>query len=58
MANAADQKNAQSATTHIQAAKSAPNRKDLELTQAENFAKLIKDMTLRSNTESAIRAAR
>ena len=46
MANAADLKNAQSAEVHMVAAKSAPHRKELELNQAENFARLIHDPVL------------
>ena len=38
---ASDAKNAESARAHIEAAKAAPHRKELELNQAENFARLI-----------------
>ena len=58
MANSDDNRNSQSAEAHIRAAKAAPNRKELELNQAENFARLIKDASLRQRIESEIRSAR
>jgi hypothetical protein len=58
MASASDGRNAQSAQAHIQAARSAPNRKELELNQAENFARLIQDSSLRRQIEDEIRRAR
>lgn len=58
MANAADLKNAQSAEVHMVAAKSAPHRKELELNQAENFARLIHDPVLRMNIQAKIKNAR
>ena len=58
MPSASDNTNAQSARAHIRAAQAAPNRKDLELTQAENFARLISDNTLRQDIEREIRSAR
>ena len=55
---ASDTKNAESAYVHIQAAKAAPHRKELELNQAENFARLIQDPVLREKVLSDIKAAR
>ena len=54
---ASDAKNAQSAGAHIQAAKAAPHRKELELNQAENFARLIQDAALRERILKQIKAA-
>ena len=58
MASAADERNAQSARVHIHAAEAAPYRKELELNQADNFARLIQDSSLRREVEDEIRAAR
>ena len=55
---ASDKNNAQSARVHIQAAKSAPRRKELELNQAANFARLIKSASLRKEVEDEISRAR
>ena len=55
---ASDAKNAESARAHIQAAKAAPHRKELELNQAENFARLIQDSSLRETVLAEIKAAR
>jgi hypothetical protein len=58
MASSIDNKNALSARAHIEAAKAASGRKDLELQQAENFARLIQDDSLRDKIMIEIRQAR
>jgi hypothetical protein len=49
---------ADKARVHIIAAEAAPRRADFELTQAENFARLIRDGRLRDTVRREIRKAR
>jgi hypothetical protein len=59
MASPHDLRNEQSALVHIQAAKAAPHRKELELNQAENFVRLIMDRTIHQRlTEEILKARR
>jgi hypothetical protein len=53
-----DLRNEQSAYAHIQAAKAAPHRMELELNQAENFARLIMDRCIQQEVRRAISNAR
>ena len=53
-----DSSDAQSARAHIQAAFSAPHRADLELTQAQNYANLIDDRSLKNEVTREIEDAR
>lgn len=53
-----DKRNAEKAGVHIIAARSAPHRAGLELTQAENFARLIRDTRLRETVRREIRTAK
>jgi hypothetical protein len=55
---AADNDNAQSARAYIDAAKAAPHRKELELNQAESFAREIRNISLRQQVMDEITRAR
>ena len=58
MSSPDDNRNAQSAEAHIQAARAAPHRRELELNQAENFARLIRDPVLQRRVQREIQEAR
>lgn len=53
-----DERYADSARAHIHASEAAPQRKERELNQAENYARLIADTLLRLQVEEEIRFAR
>ena len=58
MATPYDNRMAHAAEAHIHSAMAAPHRKELELTQAENYARLIADPSLKRQILEGIRLAR